>query len=283
MTRFDGNQPAEDGDVALRQALAELGGTRPLDVPEDLVQRAARRLPQVTPRLALRHTERRDAAWSILRFSSLLAVVVLLGLSGWGAFGGWPPLSPTNTELGARMSAVLAPRVTALPSDGLILRVTLGALVGFGLLLPCALLLGRWPGRTAITGATLMLRPGLSLALGLPLSGALAALLLPAAQLAATLIGLPLAALLAALSLAPQLIGLVALARVVGARLEGRALPDVELEWPTAAVAALLALLLALVAVIAPLWGLALFGLLAAPGLGAALLSRVGTAPPVYR
>ncbi|MFO7167398.1 MAG: hypothetical protein DIU80_005150 [Chloroflexota bacterium] len=272
--------PVDDpGDAALRRVLADIGGMQAHEAPADLVIRASQRLPQMTPRRAFELERRRAFAWSILRSSSLVAVVALMGLSGWGALGGLEldmrpgvDASPVQAMFGSAL-AVLQP-------DELIVRATFGALVGFGLLLPCALLLGRWPRRTAVAGGTLTWRPGASLAIGIPLAAALVLLLPLAGQLAVTLVGLPLAALLAAVSLAPQLIGLAALARALGARLEGRAVPGPELEWPTAAVAAAIALLLALAAVLAPLVGLVLFALLAAPGLGAVVLSRVGTRLP---
>jgi len=46
--------------------------------------------------------------------------------------------------------------------------------------------------------------------------------------------------------------------------------------------AALLALVIAGAAALAPLWGLALFYVLASPGLGAILLSRGGLLAPAY-
>ena len=45
--------------------------------------------------------------------------------------------------------------------------------------------------------------------------------------------------------------------------------------------AAALVLLIAVVGALAPLWGLALFFLVASPGLGAVVLSRGGMAQPV--
>jgi hypothetical protein len=205
---------------------------------------------------------------------------MLVGLSGWGALRDGPQLTFPRIDGGEPIISALVPQLTALRFGGLIARGTIGAMVGFSLLLPFALLLGRWPGRTAVAGAALLRRMVRALAIGLILTATLVGLQLLAVQLAVTPVGLPLAALLVALAHVHQKIGLVTLVRALGARLEGKRSPGAELEWPTAAVAATLALGLAITAAFASNWTLALFALLAAPGLGAVVISRVGTLFP---
>jgi hypothetical protein len=259
-------------DAALRRALAQAGVTQ---APPDLVERALQRLPDASPAALYRQERSRRAAGMILRSSSLAAVAVLVTLSGWGAMGAAQLVQPDDEAIAVVRTAMIA-QATVLPREGLIVRATLASLVGLGLLVPCALLLGRWPLRTSVAALTLGRRPLRSIWLGLPLALALSALLLAAAPLAITLVGLPLGALLALVAVPPLIVGLVTLARVCGARLEGRP-PGPELGWPTAATAALLVLVLAAATLLLPPLALVLLVLLAAPGLGAAVLSRAGT------
>jgi cytoskeletal protein CcmA (bactofilin family) len=162
--------------------------------------------------------------------------------------------------------------------DASVGRVLLGMVLGVFLLAFSLLCIAFWPQRTAATSLTLRRSPGQSLLLGL-LSTLLLALILPplVALLAATLIGLPLIVILLALVQAPYVLGLATLARAVDL---GRSRATAGLERTTLLVGVALALLVAISAALAPLWGLALFYLLASPGLGAALLSRGGLFAP---
>jgi cytoskeletal protein CcmA (bactofilin family) len=162
--------------------------------------------------------------------------------------------------------------------DAAVGRVLLGVALGVFLLAFCLLCIAFWPHRTAATSLTLRRSPGQSLLLGL-LSTLLLALILPPliALLAATLIGMPLIVILLVLAQAPYVLGLATLARAVGLE-QSRATAGPERT--ALLVGAALALLVAVSAALAPLWGLALFYLLASPGLGAALLSRGGLFVP---
>lgn len=159
-------------------------------------------------------------------------------------------------------------------------HILFGMVLGVFLLAFCLLCMAFWPQRTAATSLTLRRSPGLALLLGL-LSTLLLALALPplVALLAATLIGMPLIVVLLALAQVPYVLGLATLARAAGLK-ERRATAGPERM--TLLVSAALALLVAIGAALAPLWGLALFYLLASPGLGAALLSRGGLFAPSW-
>jgi cytoskeletal protein CcmA (bactofilin family) len=183
-------------------------------------------------------------------------------------------------------------------------RVLFGAALGVFLLAFALLSIAFWPRRVATASLTLRQVPGRALALGL-LTTLLLLLALPplAAILAATLVGLPLLVVLLAIVQAPYIYGLATLARAVGAlpyfsaspltrgagesrssgSLERRRERDSDgLSRATVLIAGALALLVAVGAALAPLWGMALFYLLASPGLGAALLSRGGLLVPAY-
>jgi hypothetical protein len=157
-------------------------------------------------------------------------------------------------------------------------RVLFGIVLGVFLLAFSLLCMAFWPQRTGATSLTLRRSPSQALLLGL-LSTLLLALALPplVALLAATLIGIPLIVLLLALVQVPYVLGLAALARAAGTQ-QSRATAGPERR--TLLASAALALLVAIGAALAPLWGLALFYLLASPGLGAALLSRGGLFAP---
>jgi len=163
-------------------------------------------------------------------------------------------------------------------NDAAVGRVLLGMVLGVFLAAFCFLCIAFWPVRTAATSLMLRRLPVQSLLLGL-LSTMLLALALPPliALLAATLIGLPLIVVLLALAQAPYVLGLATLARTAGVQ-PRRATAGPERRTLLAGV--ILALLVAISAALAPLWGLALFYLLASPGLGAALLSRGGLFAP---
>jgi cytoskeletal protein CcmA (bactofilin family) len=169
-------------------------------------------------------------------------------------------------------------------------RGLFGAMLGVFVLALALMCVAFWPRRTAAAARTLRRMPARAAALGL-LTTLLLALLLPplAALLAATLVGLPLLLVLLAIIQAPYVYGLASLARAAPGAADGndgqldstRVRPtSLAIGGPTLLLAAGLALLVAIVAALAPLWGLALFYLLASPGLGAALISRGGLLAP---
>jgi hypothetical protein len=94
--------------------------------------------------------------------------------------------------------------------------------------------------------------------------------------LVASIVGLPLLLLLLALALALYVCGLVVLARMLSTR---AAIPATSGRMMTFTLA--LVLLIAITVALAPLWGLAVFFLVASPGLGAVVLSRGGMAQPM--
>jgi hypothetical protein len=262
-------------DSALRRVFAERGAVQHYRAPEELVQKTLHRLPRGAPHALYTAERSQRMASRILRWSSLAAVVLVIALSGWGALAGLPqPATRTDAAM-TQFQAVILPAATALPTEGFVLRATLAALVGLGLLVPATLLLGRWPKRTAVAARMLGSVPLRALLVGIPLALVLSALVPAAVQLGLTIVGLPLALLLVALALGPQLLGLATLARALGARFEEGA--PALIGWPTAAIAALLVLALATATLVAPLAAFLAFSLLAAPGLGAAVLSRAGT------
>jgi hypothetical protein len=270
--------PTDEGplDTALRRVLAESGATRRYTPPEELVQKTLRRMPPAAPHALYAAERSQHMAGRILRWSSLAAVVLVAGLSGWGVLSGISQFGTRDDVAMAELQAVILPPAAALPAEGLVLRATLAALVGLGLLVPATLLLGRWPKRTGVAARALANAPLRALLVGVPLALLLSALVPPAVQLGLTIVGLPLAVLLATLALGPQLVGLAALARALGARFEDGA-PAATLGWPTAAITALLVFALAAATLAAPLAAFVAFSLLAAPGLGATVLSRAGT------
>jgi hypothetical protein len=157
-----------------------------------------------------------------------------------------------------------------------------GTVIGVLLAAFCVLLVALWPRRVLIAGATLRRLPGRAAALGLLATAALALALAPVAGLlVASVIGVPLLVALLALALAPFVYGLAVLAHAAGAGLAVRAggAPSQGRMGTLAALA--LALPIAVVVALAPIWALALFYLLASPGLGAVLLSRGGLMLPL--
>jgi len=131
----------------------------------------------------------------------------------------------------------------------------------------------RWSGIVALLVLALLVAAPLALALLLPPLLAL---------LAATVIGLPLIVVLLALAHVPYFYGLAVLTQARGALSAQRGVASNQFAPTrgTVVTAALLALLIALCGALAPLWGLALFYILASPGLGAILLSRGGLFAP---
>jgi cytoskeletal protein CcmA (bactofilin family) len=176
-------------------------------------------------------------------------------------------------------------------------RTLFGAVLGVFLLAFALLCIAFWPRRTMATSLTLRQTPGRALALGL-LTTLLLLLAMPplAALLAATLVGLPLLIVLLALIQVPYVYGLATLARAVGIAQHAALAKGAGASWTARSVSSQndglsratllfaggLALLVAVIATLAPLWGMALFYLLASPGLGAALLSRGGLLAPAY-
>jgi hypothetical protein len=177
------------------------------------------------------------------------------------------------------------------PAIGRVLFATVFGIFLLAFMLLCAAF---WPRRTATASLMLRRTPGHALLLGL-LTTLLLALALPVllALLAATLIGMPLILVLLALAQVPYVYGLATLAQAGGAlkallpaASSGHDQAGYSPAWREASIggpprealvaAALLALLIAGAAALAPLWGLALFYILASPGLGAILLSRGG-------
>jgi cytoskeletal protein CcmA (bactofilin family) len=147
----------------------------------------------------------------------------------------------------------------------------------------CFLYTAFWPGRVALAGDALQQLPGRALSLGLLTTLVLGLALLPlAGLLVASVVGVPVLLVLLALALALYVYGLVVLARVLSASVARKAqLADRPADTRMIAITLALVLLIALVVALAPPWGLALFFLVASPGLGAVVLSRGGMALPV--
>lgn len=182
----------------------------------------------------------------------------------------------------ASVLEIIMPAANAAPGDASIGRGLFGAVLGVLSLAFCLLCIAFWPRRTAAAGRTLLQFPGRALLLGMTTTLALALILLPlVALLAATVIGMPLIVVLLLAVEVPYLYGLATLARAIGGRLGSGGGPATEFSGVTVGGALALVLLIALVGAAAPLWGVALFHLLAGPGLGAAILSRGGVLVPV--
>lgn len=160
-------------------------------------------------------------------------------------------------------------------------RALLAIVLGVLLLAFCAVGGALWPRRVAIAGASLARLPGRALAVGALTTLVLGLALLPlTGVLVASVVGLPLLLLVLAIALAPYVYGLTVLARALSEWLAARTGRGSSYANMTVSAAALV-VPLALVGMAAPPWGLALFYLLASPGLGAAILSRGGMALPV--
>lgn len=187
-----------------------------------------------------------------------------------------------GSEALASLFDLFMPAPSPTGGDALIGRLFFGAALGVFLLAFCLLCIALWPGRTAATSMTLGRLPYRALALGLLTTALLALLLLPiAALLTASLVGMPLLVLLMLVAQVPYVYGLAALMRVPGARIAARGGNMALVDRTAIMSAAGLTLLIALVSMAAPLWGLALFYILASPGLGAALLNRGGLLVPI--
>ncbi len=185
---------------------------------------------------------------------------------------------PAQVGALASLFDVFMPAPQPAGSDAAVGRLLFGLALGVFLLAVCLLWIALWPRRTAAASLTLRRLPLRALALGL-LTTLILGLLLPplALLLAASLLGLPLLLVLAVLALAPYIYGLGALALLPASR----AASPGAVSRPVVLLAVALALPVALLAMAAPLWGMALFYLVASPGLGAAILSRGGLVVPV--
>jgi hypothetical protein len=167
-------------------------------------------------------------------------------------------------------------------SAGPLGRALFGVALGVLLLAFCLLCAALWPRRVLLAGTTLRRLPGRALALGMITTLAAGLALLPlAGLLIASVIGLPLLLVLLALLLIPPIYGLTVLAHIAGARFASPMSALAGLDLPVILVALTLVLAIVVVAALAPAWGLALFYLVASPGLGAAILSRGGTMTPL--
>jgi hypothetical protein len=181
-------------------------------------------------------------------------------------------------ESGGALASVLDLFMPSADIDGIgtIGRVLFGAGLGVLLLAFCLLFVAFWPYRTATASVALQQLTGRALAIGLLTSGMLALTLLPVvALLAASLIGLPLLVALIALIAALYIYGLAVSAYALASQRAGATAAHIDIRTITSAVG--LILLIAIVAALTPTWGLALFALVASPGIGAAILSRGGT------
>jgi hypothetical protein len=166
--------------------------------------------------------------------------------------------------------------------DSPIGRVLFGAVLGVLLVAFCLLYIAFWPRRMQIASATLQQLAPRALSLGLLTSMTLSLMLPPlAAMLIASVVGVPVLLVVLALTLAVYIYGLAVLAHWAGQRLSVAVDRTQSLAHPTIVIAVVLALALASITVVQPLYGVALFFLLASPGLGAAILSRGGMALPL--
>lgn len=135
-----------------------------------------------------------------------------------------------------------------------------------------------WPRRTAAATATLRALPLRALGMGLLSTLVLAALLLPlAALLSATIVGLPVLVLVLLLLQLPYIFGFATLIQAFGTN---DPLHGSNIGGRSVLAALALVALVGIVGALWPLGGVALFYLLASPGLGAAVLSRGGVLLP---
>lgn len=130
-----------------------------------------------------------------------------------------------------------------------------------------------WPRRTLGVSLALRRAPGRAVAVGLLTTALVGLLLLPiGGLLAMSLVGLPLLLPLTLALQIPYLFGLACVGRALAVGVGPAGAP----EPAAAAGVALLLLPLGVVGAFAPLWGAAIFYLVASAGLGAAILSRGG-------
>jgi hypothetical protein len=266
----------EPADATLRRVLSETGGLAPLMQPPHLALHAARRLPQTLPSQALQRERRAHTRHLVVRAGVILAAILMLVST---------PAALTQARQAARaysggstnLMMVMTPRTDLLNLADPLDRAALGGLVALVMLTFAALTLVRWPGRTAVGGLALSRRPAAAVLAGLVPALLCAALIPSSALLAQSFVGMPLAALLLAPAIAALTCGLAMTTRALGARVSGLAAPPVTPDRPTVAVALVLTLVVGLVAALAWPWWVLVFAALAAPGLGAALMTRLGT------
>jgi cytoskeletal protein CcmA (bactofilin family) len=167
--------------------------------------------------------------------------------------------------------------------DDPLARGLFGAALGVLLTAFCFLYTAFWPGRVALAGDALRRLPGRALSMGLLTTLALALALLPlAGLLVASVIGVPVLLGLLALALALYVYGLIVLGRALSASSPAKAQSAAQpANSRLMTITLAMVLLIGLAVALAPLWGLAMFFLVASPGLGAVILSRGGMALPV--
>ena len=185
----------------------------------------------------------------------------------------------SNSALSSIMGLFM-PRITDVPaapaSGG---RIIFGVMTGLFTLVFSLLWAMLWPNRTLAASLTLRSSPVRSLGVGLLSTLVLALVAVPlAGVLAASMVGLPVLLVLLVLVNAPYVYGLTTLARAFSLRepIAPRQPPGFGVIVSVAVVA----LVWALVGMVTPLSALALFYLMASPGLGAVILSRGGLIAP---
>jgi hypothetical protein len=158
-------------------------------------------------------------------------------------------------------------------------RLLLSGVAGALLLGLSLMFLAAWPQRSMASASTLRRAPGLALLLGTLATLAIATLTPIAGMLlASTVLGLPLAVVLLLLVNVVCIHGLAVLVCAACSTLEpGVGAPSLGLA---ALVAMAIVAPIVLLAIISPAMALGAYYLLAAPGLGALLLSRGGTLAP---
>lgn len=180
--------------------------------------------------------------------------------------------------------ASLLDLVMPLPSGGTGAagRVLFG-IVGLVLLVAfCVLYNALWPRRMQIASTTLQRFGPRAIGLGLITTVALG-LALPAlaAVLIASVVGLPVLVVVLVALLATYVYGLAVLARWIAGYAASVPKRGQGVGNAVLLIAGLLGLAVAGVAMLQPIGGAAVFGLLASPGVGAAILSRGGMALPL--
>ncbi len=265
-------------DRALHNVLARAGALAPRRPTADLVARTAHRLPRTTPRLAARRAAvRRVLVRSVMTLLLLLVAVPAVAGALTLVRGAETPLARLAGVAGqsdARTGLVAA---TMLRLDAPLTRTLLGVLIWLGQVIATMLVAGLWPRRSALAGVALLDAPVRAAAVGMLMAGSLvigAGALLT--LLAATIAGLPVALVVLLLLQAPFVLGIVVVARALGPRLAGRTVARSEVDLASLAAAALLALPAAVAGSFSLAAVLPVLYLLAAPGLGALILSRGG-------
>lgn len=265
-------------DRMLRETLIRAGVTGHREPPADLAARTVRRLPHGSPRQVARRTRfRRVMTRSVTGFALALVAVPAVAGALVLARGGETPLAQLAGVAGQSDVRAGLVAATILRLDAPLTRALLGALIWLGQLIATMLVAGIWPRRSAAAGVALLDVPVRAVAVGMLMAGSLvigAGALL--ALLTATIAGLPVALVVLLLLQAPFVLGIVVVARALGPRLVGRTIAHNEIDLATLAAAALLALPAAVAGVFSLAAVLPVLYLMAAPGLGALILSRGG-------